>query len=418
MITAIILLLLDLYVFSGLLSWLKKPRGWFKYTLLIGFWVITVVSYVVPMYYRNQSTTKTGQFPYSFIFAFFLAWFLVKFTYLIVLVINDLSSSIKWGVKYIKSKNNSKPRDIEEKQERSIPTLNRSQFLLKTGALVATAPAAAMTVGITSGAHDYRVRRETIKIKGLPNGFDGMTLAQISDIHSGSFWNKTAVKGGVELLLAEKPDLVCFTGDLVNNAAGEMSNYMNVFDKVKAPLGVYSIIGNHDYGNYVRWDSQADKEKNFSDFLKVHKNLGWNLLLNENKIFTQGGESLALIGVENWSNNARFPSTGDLNKAKLGTEEAATKILMSHDPTHWRAEVLKEHKDISLTMSGHTHGMQFGIETENFKWSPVQYLYPEWAGLYQEGHQNLYVNRGYGYLGFPGRFGILPEITILKLEKA
>jgi predicted MPP superfamily phosphohydrolase len=418
LIQLLIILALDFYVFSGLLSWFKKPRGYFKKAVLISFWLITVISYAVPMYYRNQSTAKTGQFPFSFVFAFFLAWFLVKFTYALVLLINDLFSLVKYAIKYTKNKKATKNLAVSKEEESTVPTLSRSQFLLKTGALVAAAPAAAMTVGIVSGAHDYRVRRETVKIKGLPKSFHGMTLAQISDIHSGSFWNKTAVKGGVELLMAEKPDLVCFTGDLVNNAAEEMSTYMNVFDKVKAPLGVYSVIGNHDYGNYVRWDSKADKEKNFADFLKVHKNLGWNLMLNENKIFTQGGESLALIGVENWSNNKRFPSTGDLIKAKKGTEEAAAKILMSHDPTHWRAEVLKEHKDIGLTMSGHTHGMQFGIETENFKWSPVQYLYPEWAGLYQEGNQNLYVNRGYGYLGFPGRFGILPEITILTLERA
>jgi len=421
----VILILLDLYIFSGLLSWLKKPRRWTKKILLVSFWFFNIAAYVIPLYYRNQSTPATGKFPLSLIFGVFLLWFLAKLCFALVLIINDIYSGSKWAIKRLNHKEmgevdeiiHSPEKDEPEAPTSAKPTLSRSQFLLKTGALVAAAPTAAMSFGIISGAHDYRVRRETLKIAGLPKAFHGIKLAQISDIHSGSFWNKTAVSGGIDMLNAEKPDLVCFTGDLVNSAASEMKDYVGIFDKVKADLGVYSIIGNHDYGTYVKWKDEKAKQQNFEDLKMVHKTLGWDLLLNENRMIKQGGESLALIGVENWSSNPnRFPTTGDLNLAKKGTEEAHVKLLMSHDPTHWRGEILKDHKDIALTMSGHTHGMQFGIETENFKWSPVQYLYKEWAGMYQEGDQKLYVNRGYGYLGYPGRFGILPEITILTLE--
>ncbi len=380
-----IFILLDLYIFSGILSWLKKPRRWPKKIILICFWVFNVAAYLIPMYYRSQSTAATGKFPLSLIFGLFLVWFLAKIVFALVLIVNDLFSGSKWGIKRLRHQSKTNSEETPETNSTPIstkPTLSRSDFLLKTGALVAATPTAAMSFGIISGAHDYRVRRETLKIKGLPKAFHGLTIAQISDIHSGSFWNKTAVTGGVEMLNAEKPDLVCFTGDLVNSSATEIKDYINVFDKVKADLGVYSVIGNHDYGTYVKWPNKAAEAQNFADLKTAHATLGWDLLLNENRIIKQSGESLALIGVENWSvNPKRFPSTGNLDLAKIGTEEAATKLLMSHDPTHWRGEILKDHSDISLTMSGHTHGMQFGIETENFKWSPVQYLYKEWAGF-------------------------------------
>lgn len=416
----IFLFLFDLYVFSGMLSWLKKPRNWVKKLLLISFWILNVAGYLLPVYYKKFGPSSAGKFPLSLIFGFFLLWFLVKLVYLVILALNDLYSLTKWGVKRVKQKPVQRVESATSTTEvvKNKVTISRSQFLLKTGALAAAAPAVAMSYGIISGAHDYRVRKETLSIKGLPKAFDGIKLGQISDIHSGSFWNKTAVVGGVDMLNAEKPDLVCFTGDLINSQPSEMQEYMSIFDKVKADLGVYSVVGNHDYGRYVNWNTKGKGSPAFTDLKRIHKNLGWDLVLNDHRIIQQSGESLALIGVENWSTHGRFPKTGDLIKAKKGTEEIATKLLMSHDPTHWKGEILQEHKDIALTLSGHTHGMQFGIETANFKWSPVQYLYKEWAGLYQEGNQNLYVNRGYGYLGYPGRFGILPEITILTLKSS
>jgi predicted MPP superfamily phosphohydrolase len=246
----------------------------------------------------------------------------------------------------------------------------------------------------------------------------GIKIAQISDIHSGSFFNKKKVLAGVQMLLDEKPDLIFFTGDLVNNEATEMRDYADVFTKIKAPLGVYSILGNHDYGDYVPWPSREAKMKNLQDLIQTHKLMDWDILINENRILKSNGDKIAILGVENWGAKGNFPKYGKLKEAYKGTEDAPVKLLLSHDPSHWRAQVLNTYKDIDVTFSGHTHGFQFGIETETIKWSPVQYFYKEWAGLYSENDQHLYVNRGFGFLGFPGRIGILPEITIMELEKA
>jgi predicted MPP superfamily phosphohydrolase len=274
-----------------------------------------------------------------------------------------------------------------------------------------------MGAGILTGAHDYRVHRHIIKLPNLPKSFHGIRIGQLSDIHSGSFFNKTAVKGGVEMLLGEKPDIVFFTGDLVNNVAEEVKDYIDIFGKVAAPLGVYSTLGNHDYGEYVSWDSAGAKRKNLKNLMEAHKIMGWNLLMNEHKILQESGESIAVLGVENYG-KGRFPKYGQLEKAYRGTEEIPVKLLLSHDPSHWDLEVRPSFPDINLMFAGHTHGMQFGIEIGSFKWSPAQYMYPQWAGLYQQDKQYLYVNRGFGYLGYPGRIGILPEITIIELQSA
>jgi len=294
--------------------------------------------------------------------------------------------------------------------------IGRKDFLMKTGALFATSIAAAMTYGVTKGSHRYRVIRKDLNINGLPEEFEGLKILQISDIHSGSFWNKEAVQKGVDKIVQEKADVVFFTGDIVNNDSSEMDEYMDMFKKVTAPLGVFSILGNHDYGEYLpgfKADHLPDNIKNIS---KVHKSLGWDLLRNEHRMVERNGKSLAIIGVENWSNRMHFSRYGDLNKAYAGSENADVKFLLSHDPSHWKGEVVQKFKDITATFSGHTHGMQFGIETAGFKWSPIKYAYPEWAGLYHDKDQMLYVNRGFGYLGFPGRVGIWPEITVFNLR--
>ena len=271
--------------------------------------------------------------------------------------------------------------------------------------------------GILSGAHDYRIRRVKVPLKNLPRQFHGMKIAQLSDIHSGSFFNKTAVKGGVEMLMKEKPDIAFFTGDLVNDRAKEVKDYINIFDKVKAPLGVHSVLGNHDYGDYFQWQDAQAKASNLADLKKAHELLGWKLMLDENRTITVDGESIGLIGIQNWG-AGNFAKYGNLEKAYEHTDDYPVKILLSHDPSHWEAQVLPKYKDIDLALAGHTHGMQFGVEIGNLRWSPVQYRYKQWAGLYEENDQYLYVNRGFGYLGYPGRVGILPEITILELVKA
>jgi predicted MPP superfamily phosphohydrolase len=242
-----------------------------------------------------------------------------------------------------------------------------------------------------------------------------LKIVHISDVHSGSFTDKKAVLKGVQKILDQKPDLIFFTGDLVNNTADEMETYIDVFNKLRAPMGVYSVLGNHDYGDYISWDNEESKAANLERLKQIHHELGWRLLMNEHVVIEKNGEKIALLGVENWSAKARFPKYGNMKKAHAGAEEYPFKILLSHDPSHWDAEVLKKYSDIDLMLSGHTHGMQFGVELPGFKWSPVQYVYRQWAGLYEQGAQKLYINRGYGFIGYPGRVGILPEITVLEL---
>jgi len=283
---------------------------------------------------------------------------------------------------------------------------------------VGSLPAVAMAYGILSGAHDYRVRRREVPFPGLPAALDGLKLAHISDIHAGSLWNEQAVAGGIALLNAQQPDLVCFTGDLVNNRADEMAAYQAIFAQIEAPLGVYSVLGNHDYGDYVAWPDAAAKADNLRQLMAIHREMGWDLLMNEHRLIEVGGEQLAIVGIENWSAKGRFPQYGRLDQATEGLDPALPQVLLSHDPSHWMAEILPKYPSIDLTLSGHTHGMQFGVDTEKLKWSPVQYVYEQWADLYEKEGRYLYVNRGFGYLGYPGRIGMPPEITLLTLRAA
>lgn len=297
--------------------------------------------------------------------------------------------------------------------ENAIP---RSEFISKIGLLAGgIVPISTFSFGIISGAHDYRIRTINVPLKNLPRKFDGIRIGQLSDIHSGSFFNKKAVLGGVEMMIAEKPDVLFFTGDLVNNESSEVNDYIDIFGKLDAPLGVFSILGNHDYGDYKTWDSLAAKRKNLEDIKIAHKLLGWDLLLNENRHLEVDGEKIAIVGVENWG--VRFKKYGNLKTAYQGVGNAPVKLLLSHDPSHWDAQIRPEYPDIDLTLSGHTHGFQFGVEIGGFKWSPSQYFYDQWAGLYSKGDQHIYVNRGFGFIGYPGRVGIAPEITVLELNR-
>ncbi|PKQ70393.1 metallophosphoesterase [Raineya orbicola] len=312
-----------------------------------------------------------------------------------------------------------KVQPIEQETGFQGKKISRAKFIHQAGLIAGAIPMATLSWGIISGAHDYQVRRRKIYLPHLPKSFEGFTIAQISDIHSGSFYNKTAVKGGVEMLLAEKPNLILFTGDLVNNHPDEMKEYVSVFDKLKADFGVFSVMGNHDYGDYIFGITAGERAKLRKKLHEVHKAMNWRLLLDENAFIEENREKIAIIGVQNWG-TGNFPKYGNLTKAYQGTDEASVKILLSHDPSHWDAQIRPEFSDIDLTLSGHTHGMQLGIEYGDFRWSPVQYRYKQWADLYQEKNrqgktQYLYVNRGFGYIGYLGRVGILPEITILTL---
>jgi predicted MPP superfamily phosphohydrolase len=296
---------------------------------------------------------------------------------------------------------------------------SRSRFLAQMGLMVGAVPFVSLLWGVVRNPYRYTVFKETVRIPGLPKALEGLRIVQISDIHTGSFLLKEPVRDSVEMINAQRPDLVFFTGDLVNSVAREAEPFLDVFDKIQAKYGVYSVLGNHDYGDYAQWEKPADKAANFERLKAIHAQMGWDLLLNEHRQLEINGEKLAVIGVENYSAHPRFPKYGDLAKAYAGTEGAALKLLLSHDPSHWLDQVTARFKDIAITFSGHTHGMQFGVEIPGLiKWSPIKYVYKQWAGLYQQGQQYLYVNRGLGYLGYPGRVGILPEVTVLELKAA
>ncbi|MGJ1433037.1 metallophosphoesterase [Sphingobacterium spiritivorum] len=270
--------------------------------------------------------------------------------------------------------------------------------------------------GLTRGKHFYKVRKETLFFPDLPEVFDDFTITQLSDIHSGSLNDIKGVQKGIDLANAQNSDLLLFTGDLVNNMASEMDPWIPYFTKLKAPYGKYSVLGNHDYGDYIRWDNKEAKEANLNRLKQVHAETGFRLLLNEAVIINKQGQSIALVGVENWGKGG-FHQYGDLKEATSHIPDDAFKILMSHDPSHWDEVTVDHNQRVHLTLAGHTHGMQFGIELFGFKWSPIQYFYKQWAGLYQRDGKYLYVNRGFGYHGLKGRVGVWPEITVLTLKR-
>jgi len=364
-------------------------------------WVVLMIASFM-LYIQLDSTLYAGL--RVFISALFFINLIGKLFACLMLLGDDLRRLISYLTQFVISKDDAR-------------IAGRTAFIGKAALLTSTLPMMGLLFGILSGAHDYRIRRRNIYSPHLPKAFDGIRLIQISDIHTGSFFNKTAVRGGVDIINQERGDIVLFTGDFVNNQSDEAKPYLDLFSKVKAPLGVHSVMGNHDYGDYHRWDSMMEKQRNIKNLHQMHKYMGWNIMLNENKIITINESSIALLGLENWG-VGRFSKYGDMTKTYKGSEEIPYKILMSHDPSHWDAQVLSEYPDIDLMLAGHTHGMQFGVEIGDFRWSPSQYVYKQWADLYQKGTQSLYVNRGFGFLGYPGRIGILPEITVLTLKRS
>jgi hypothetical protein len=407
LITIGILLLIDLYVYQAILVVVKDTTPATRTVVRYVFWGITALCISVVLWQAFGNPFLKTKLPIrAFLFVGIVAIYLSKIFAVVFVLVDDVQRGVRWIVEFFRRGSSSLPGE-------SIP---RSEFLAKTALAFGTVPLGLMTYGIVSGAHDYRVRRVKLNLPNLPKSFDGMTIGQISDIHSGSFFNKTAVKGGVELFLRQKPDVIFFTGDLVNNQSSEVNEYFDVFGKIKAPLGVFSITGNHDYGDYSSWDSAEEKRQNFKDLMKAHELMGYDLLMNDHRFLEIGGDKIAILGNENWG--VRFQQYGKLAEAYKGTEEAPVKLLLSHDPTHWDAQIRPNYPDIDVTFSGHTHGFQFGVEVGNFKWSPVQYVYKQWADLHQEGNQYLYVNRGFGYLGYPGRIGMPPELTIFELKRS
>ncbi|HRP89623.1 MAG TPA: metallophosphoesterase [Edaphocola sp.] len=389
---------------------LNKPlrRG-----LLFAYIVIMVLGWIGFASLRYISNHEFPKNVKAVLIALLFGWFVGRLVIALFMFIGELFRGGKWITHSFANQNINISSEIVTKDSNTIP---RSTFLARSSMIVGVLFFGGFLFGVRN-RYRYQLKKIQITIKDLPEQLKGLKLVQLSDIHSGSFDDKEAVLGGVQLAMAQDPDLIVFTGDLVNDRAEEVVPYMDVFKQLKAPLGVYSILGNHDYGDYVQWDSQLDKEENLNTLKKHHQEMGWKLMMNEHVVLNKNGIDFALLGIENWSANSRFPRHGKLNEAYSGLESNSAlplKILLSHDPSHWDAQVRPEYQDIDLTLSGHTHGMQFGLELPWLKWSPVQFMYKQWAGLYQQEKQYLYVNRGYGFLGYQGRLGILPEVTLIE----
>lgn len=399
----LLLFLVDLYVFQALKTVIQGLNPATQQYIKIGYWVLFAAAVIVFAIFANtprHPSTPLKVYTTNIFFILYASKLLIVF----FLFADDL---IRLGKLTLGALNNDVQYDP-----------SRSKFLSQMGFLVAAVPFTAFIYGMVKGAYDYRVKRITLKFPNLPAAFDGYKMLQISDLHTGSFHSKEPLQEAVRLINKQEADLVFFTGDLVNNVETELHNHLDTLKEITAKNGVFSVLGNHDYGDYVNWSSPEAKRTNLSKLIDSHGKMGWQILMNEHRKIEKDGEHIAVLGVENWGNRVGFPKYGDLGKAYAGTEQSPFKVLLSHDPSHWDGEINQKYDDIDLTLSGHTHGMQFGVNVPGLKWSPVQYVYKQWAGLYQKGKQYLYVNTGLGFIGYPGRVGFLPEITVFELKKA
>ncbi|MGG8496314.1 metallophosphoesterase [Tenacibaculum sp. TC6] len=399
LIISVIIIVFETYAFQTV-KVLTKNRiiryGW----LLIG--AVAYLNFFYVIFSSDRSSGQTRQFQWAV--GILLLVLLPKLIMVLFMLGEDVVRWVKRGISFFSTE---ETKSLE----------GRRKFISQLALGLAAIPFASLLYGIFKGKYNYKVLKYQLSFKDLPEAFDGFTITQITDIHSGSFDNKEKISYGVDLINQQESDVILFTGDIVNNFAHEMNDWIAVFSQLKAPMGKYSILGNHDYGDYSTWKSKEDKVANFEAIKNIHPTIGFDLLLNEHRYLEKEGQKIALVGVENWGKG--FNKAGDLKKASEGVNQEDFKILMSHDPSHWEYKVKKDDFNYQLTLSGHTHGLQFGIEIPGFfRWSPSQYVYKQWAGLYEEMGRYINVNRGFGYHAFPGRVGIWPEITVIELKKA
>ncbi len=412
-IIGVVLLVLDIYFYQSVRTVLINSSSYKKnlvFYIYWGFTALTLLIFLVPSVFSFNDLPK---FFRIYVFSFVIMVIISKLIGTTFVLLDDLIRFFRWIASYI-----IKPAEVVTNDIAVNPhAISRLKFLNYVAVGMAALPFASFIYGMVKGAFDYKVHRVRVVLPNLPSEFNGLKIVQISDIHSGSFVSTAPLEAATKLVMEQNADVIFFTGDLVNNESKEVLPYIEVLKKIQAPMGVYSTLGNHDYGDYISWDSQAAKAQNLQDLKDTHASLGWKLLMNEHVALKKGDAEIALLGIENWGGNLNFPKYGDMKKAHLGTEKYPVKLLLSHDPSHWNMEVTEQFKDIDVTFSGHTHGFQFGIEIPGLiKWSPSQFVYKQWAGLYSKDKQHLYVNRGLGFLGYPGRVGILPEITVMELH--
>ena len=401
LITLLLLVFFQWYSYQALKTAISNR--WILYGYVF-FTVIIVGNLLFYTLILERNTTNEPRLMYAI--GFFLSLLIFQLLVSVILLAEDVFRTPQALYSFLKR--------VPE-QTQFIPS--RRKIISQIALGLASIPFASLLYGMYRGKYNYKVLSYNLEFEDLPDAFDGFKITQISDIHSGSFDNQTKVQYGVDLVNQQKSDLVLFTGDLVNNRADEIKPWIKIFNKIKAEFGVFSILGNHDYGDYMRWESLAAKRKNMEDLYDAHNEMGWDLLLNESRFIEKDGDRLAIIGVENWGSG--FKKAGDLNKALNKVSENDFKILLTHDPSHWEAQVIPHPFKIHLTLSGHTHGMQFGIEIPGIiKWSPAKWRYKQWAGVYSEKNQYLNVNRGFGYLAYPGRVGMWPEVSVITLSKS
>lgn len=412
-----IIFLIDLYVFQAIRVATRDMSQSSTRLSNILYWSMTVLTFsifILGIIFDWHLWPKELR---TYCFALVVLFLISKLFVVLFLLVDDLTRFVRWGFAMLYEKFYDAP--INQNAEGKV-VISRSQFLVKAGLFISAIPFVSLLYGMVKGAYEYRVKRVKIKLTNLPDSFVGYKIVQISDIHTGSFFDSEPLKKAVNIINSLNADILFFTGDLVNDRSDEALPHMEVLSKISARHGVYSILGNHDYGDYVQWPSQEAKVQNLNKLKAIHHELGWKLLLDEHTYIENGNDKIGLIGVQNWSTHLRFPKYGSMEKATKDIVYADVNILLSHDPSHWRGEILEKYPQVDLMLAGHTHGFQFGVEIPSLKikWSPVQFVYKEWADLYMEANNKmLYVNRGLGFLGYPGRVGILPEITVLELEK-
>ncbi len=411
----VVLFLSDYYLWRSFNTWFTRQLKIIRSVLFMIYWmpfIMLLVSVGARMIqFELIANEKFGILIQGFIFSAYAA----KLIPVLFLVLADF---IKWSKILIK-KIHTKHQKNTAKHNGQLIT--RSRFIQQVGLVTGGLLFTGLLVGMMKWVHDFKIHRLSLRLPSLPKSFDGLRIVQISDLHLGSWRLKNELETAFNRINELKPDLIFFTGDLVDIRTEEAYEYEKILASLHANYGVFTVLGNHDYGDYTRWPSVIAKEKNMTDLFDLYRRIGWKLLKNNHAIIEHQGAKIAIIGVENWGAIARFPQYGNIEQAKMNTEAADVKLLLSHDPSHWEKLISVEHQDIDLTFSGHTHGFQFGVELKNFKWSPAQYAYKYWAGLYEnknttEKPQYLYVNRGLGTVGYPGRVGILPEITLFELH--
>ncbi len=404
---AIVILSIDLFTWRAIRYLMRGKKKVWRNTVMFFHFGITLFVLATFLYFFSTGRTESYDTFRTFSSGFVMAYYLSKLIFAVFVLTEDILRFFRW----IQGKYRKKNAQIEARKGE----MSRADFLYSAGVVTAAVPFYLMMRGVYKSAYDYRIRKVKLEIPNLPSSFKGKTIVQLSDIHSGSLADKDSVAKGIQMVKELKPDLFFFTGDLVNNFAWEAREMVDMLREIKADIGTWSVLGNHDYGLYHTWESKEAMQANFRQLLETHREIGWNLMMNEHEVIEIGGKKLGLIGVENWGHSSRFPKRGDIHKATDGMGAVDFKLLLSHDPSHWDAVVRREHPDIAAMFAGHTHGAQLGIENSFIKWSPVQYMYKQWAGLYTEKDQQLYVNRGFGFIGYPGRVGILPEITLFEL---